>query len=93
MRIGLLRHQQPFAEYVNNNWRVWYIFNNDVSSGTYFDLRNDGICDRVTIQDHEVTHIDRVSTPLYVGGTTTTPPVENYDEREREHSYIVGASL
>lgn len=64
MRIGLLHRQQPFAEFVNNSWRVWYIFNKDITSGTYFELRPDGVCDRVTVNDGEIVKCIRVTGPV-----------------------------
>ena len=80
MRIGLLRKQQPFAEFdpITQRWRVWYIYNNDVTSGTYYDLYNDGTCDRVTVADRDVVNISRVADPK-----VDTSPVE-LDERIEE---------
>lgn len=63
MRIGLLRRQQPFAEFVNGRWRIYYIYNNDVTSGTYYELASDGTCDRVTVADGSIIRIDRISNP------------------------------
>ena len=65
MRIGLLRKQQPFAEFDQRTqrWRVWYIYNNDVTSGTYYELSPNGICDRVTTSNGNIVSVDRVDTP------------------------------
>jgi hypothetical protein len=78
MRIGLLRDQQPFAEFVNNRWRVWYIYNTDVTKGTYYELSYDGICDRVTVCNGDVVRIDRVASP-------PTGPV--YEEQASEFQW------
>ncbi len=79
MRIGLLRKQQPFAEYDprTSMWRIWYIFNNDVTSGTYYELQADGTCDRVTVLNRDIVSIDRVCNP-------STEPVE---ELARQHEW------
>lgn len=62
MRIGLHGfHQQPFLEYVNNEWRIYVAFNKDVTGGTYLVLGNKGICDRVTFVDNEIMNIDRIT--------------------------------
>ena len=60
MRIGLLRKQQLFAEFVNSRWRIWYIYINDITSGTYYELYEHGQCDRVTTLDGDVVSIDRI---------------------------------
>ena len=79
MRIGLLRHQQPFAEFdpVNNRWRVWYIYNNDVTSGTYYDFYNDGTCDRVTVADRDVVSISRVANAKIATAVVTNVTHDN----------------
>lgn len=84
MRIGLLRHQQPFAEYDQRTkcWRVWYIFNNDVTSGTYYELSSDGSCDRVTVLDRDILHIDRVC---------SVDP--DYEDAANEHAFLCNYSV
>lgn len=62
MRIGLgYNQQQPFTEFVNGSWRVWVIYNPDVTSGTYLELYPDGTCDRVVVKDRDVHSIERIS--------------------------------
>lgn len=83
MRIGLLRHQQPFTEFVNGTWRIWYIYNNDVTSGSYYQLFSDGTCDRVSVVDGDIVAIDRVA----------TGSVDRLKEQEEEHRWRCTASL
>ncbi len=59
-RIGLLHRQQPFAEFKQGRWRVWVIFNNTVTSGTYYELGANGVCDRVTVKDGEIHEATRI---------------------------------
>lgn len=95
MRIGLFHRQQPFAEYVNGKWRVYYIFNNDVTGGTYFELASDGTCDRVTFRDGDVVSVQRVAT-----GAVSDDWQRHEDaklalllEQALEQEFIRGASL
>lgn len=66
IRIGLGYKQQPFAVYQDGIWRIYTHYNPDVSSGTYFALYNNGLCDQITFVDNETINIDRVTTGAVV---------------------------
>lgn len=85
MRIGLFNRQQPFAEYdvQSHKWRIWYIFNNNVTSGTYYELASDGTCDRVTVLSGDLVDCVRIC---------DGSPVD-VEEQAREFEYVIGASL
>jgi hypothetical protein len=65
MRIGIgIYKQQPFLENKDHEWRIWVIYNKDVTSGTYLLLRQNSQVDRVTVQDQEIVDIVRISQNL-----------------------------
>lgn len=59
--VGIWR-QQPFIVRLDDSWRLWVSFNNDVTSGTYYDLYDNGILDIVTVEDNQVMEARRVNT-------------------------------
>ena len=63
MRIGIgIWNQQPFIVRHTTCWRLWVSFNNDVTSGTYYAMHDDGTMDIVTVVDHDPVEIRRVNT-------------------------------
>jgi hypothetical protein len=66
-RVGLIASRQhPFIEWsaADNRWRIWMMFNTDLSGGTYFDLYPNGQIDRVTILENDVIDIVNYLQPL-----------------------------
>ncbi len=58
--------QAPFLEYSprDQRWRVWQSFDKSGTIGTYLDLYDTGIVDRVTIgPSQQVKDITRLVTP------------------------------
>ena len=52
MRIGLFGNRQhPVADFRDGSWRIWVSYNSDLSAGTYYDLRHDGIVDMITLNE------------------------------------------
>lgn len=57
--VGIWR-QQPFIVRHTVSWRLWVSFNNDVTSGTYWEMFDDGTLNIVTVVDHDPVEIRRV---------------------------------
>lgn len=61
-RIGLgVYRQQPFTEWHEDHWRIWVIYNNAVTAGTYFRLELDGRCFRVIENENMIEDILHVA--------------------------------
>ncbi len=63
MRVGIFsthQKQQPFAEFADNEWKVWISYKPDLTSGTYLQLSPTGSVDRVTINNNEILEIVKI---------------------------------
>lgn len=59
--------QAPFIEFDTRTrrWRVWMTFDGSITNGTYLDLYDTGLCERVTLQSGgEVREITRITGPV-----------------------------
>lgn len=65
MITGPNMSQAPFAEYddLTHRWRIWQAFSSDVKSGTYLDMYDTGLVERVTLLNGVVQNITRISNP------------------------------
>jgi len=67
MILGPDSSQSPFLEYdsFTRRWRVWQSFDASISNGTYLDLYDTGLIERVTLQSGgEVREITRITGPV-----------------------------
>jgi len=70
--LGTNHKKQPFAEFVRDgsshraSWRIWLSFNNDITSGTYLELNQDGSCDRITVNNGQIIDIVCLTTGVVV---------------------------
>lgn len=55
MRINLFNRQPPFLDFHGDHYRIWTIYNKDVTSGSYYAIWPNGEVNLITVLNHHPT--------------------------------------